>query len=173
VAVSDGDGRQGWTAMPRTAVWLCVPALLMAAGATTILAGDLILAKGTIGHSTMRQAGAAVAIVWTFPALALTPIAGILTLLISRKGKWAPSVVAVLWIVVAVSIGTFVPASNLALRNFVYPQPRPAEAPPARLSLRKTWRPASRRLKTLLAPMQRRPRAASGSSATRPPRAGH
>jgi hypothetical protein len=116
--------------MPRVVVWLCVPALLMATGATTLLTGDLILAQGTIARSTIRQAAAAVTVVWTFPALALTPIAGILALVISRKGKWTPSVVAVLWIVVAVSIGAFVPASNLALRTFVYSPPRPAEAPP-------------------------------------------
>jgi hypothetical protein len=118
--------------MPRTAVWLCVPALLMAAGAAAILAGDLVLANGSVAHSAVRQAGAAVTVVWTFPALALTPIAGILTLLISRRGRWAPRVVAALWIVVGVSIGAFVPASNLALRTFVYSHPRPAEAPPNR-----------------------------------------
>jgi hypothetical protein len=130
VAVGDGDEGLGWTAMPRAVVWLCVPALLMAAGATTILAGDLIFAQGTIAQGTVRQAAAAVTVVWTFPALALTPIAGILALVISRKGKWTPRVVAVLWIVVVVSIGAFVPAINLALRTFVYSPPRPAEAPP-------------------------------------------
>lgn len=37
----------------------------------------------------------------------------------------------VLWVIVAVSMVGFVPASNLALRNFVYPHPLPAEALPA------------------------------------------
>jgi membrane protease YdiL (CAAX protease family) len=118
--------------MPRVAAWLCVPALLMGIGAAIMLAVEHSPASGAASYGSIRQAAAAVTVVWTFPALALTPVAGILTLLISRKKQWAPGVVSVLWVLVVLSIGIVIPATNLALENYVYFQPRPAEAPPSK-----------------------------------------
>jgi hypothetical protein len=122
----------GWTALPRLAAWLCVPALLTGAGAATILAARLLGDHGEAAPGSLRAAAAAVTVVWTLPAFVLTPAAALLTLVIWRQRGWAPRVVSVLFALVIVSSVVLVPATLLALDNYVYFVPRPAEAPPAR-----------------------------------------
>ena len=62
-------------------------------------------------------------------SLGLTPIAVILTFVITRRRKWSSEVVWTLWVIVVVSLVIIVPASNLAVASYVYSTPRPAEAP--------------------------------------------
>jgi hypothetical protein len=103
----------------------------MGAGAIVILGVELIpLFRETRGSGPIRQAAAAVTMMWLFPALGLTPIAAIVTMLVSRTLRWAPRVVRVLWVVVLVSLSVVIPAAELALQNYVFFKPRPAEAPP-------------------------------------------
>jgi hypothetical protein len=117
--------------MPRTTVWLCVPALLMGAGLGVMLATESLAAAGRHDslRDSLREAAAAVTIVWALPSLALTPVACILACVIWRKRKWSSGVVVAVWIIVAVSGALVVPAANVALRNYRYAIPRPAEAP--------------------------------------------
>jgi uncharacterized membrane protein len=79
----------------------------------------------------LREAAAAVTIVWALPSLALTPVAFVLACVVWRERKWTSRVVVAVWILVVVSAALVVPATNAALRNYRYATPRPAEAPPA------------------------------------------
>lgn len=118
--------------MPRTTVWLCVPALLMGAGLCLMLATESLAAgRPDPPRDSLREAAAAVTIVWALPSLALTPVAFVLACVIWRKRKWRSKVVVAVWTVVLVSAAVVVPATNVALRNYRYATPRPAEAPPA------------------------------------------
>ena len=117
--------------MPRSVLWLCAPALLTGVGAAIIAVGQAGVAgvAGDTWSGPVRQAAAAVTVVFTLPALALTPIAGVLALVITRRRRWTGVVVWVLWGVLIFSMSVVVPACNLALANYVYSIPRPAEAP--------------------------------------------
>jgi hypothetical protein len=125
-------GVSGWTVMPRATVWLCVPALLMGAGLSLMLATESLAAgRADPLCDSLREAAAAVTIVWALPSLALTPVAWILACVIWRKRKWTTTVVVTVWVIVVVSGALIVPAANVALRNYRYAVPRPAEAPQA------------------------------------------
>jgi hypothetical protein len=80
-------------------------------------------------RDSVREAAAAVTIVWALPSLALTPVAFILACVIWRERNWTSKVVVAVWIVVVASAALVVPATNAALRNYRYTTPRPAEAP--------------------------------------------
>jgi hypothetical protein len=127
--VNGVERRLGWSAMPRTVVWLCVPALLTGMAGATILSGAAVLPAEQALRRVILQAAAAEAVVFALPSLALTPIAGILTFAITRQKKWSSEVVWTLWVIVVVSLVIIVPSTNLAMANFVYSTPRPAEAP--------------------------------------------
>jgi hypothetical protein len=115
--------------MPRTVVWLCVPALLTGTAGATILAGAAVLpAERALGRG-MMQAAAAEGVMFALPSLGLTPLAAILTLVITRRKKSSSEVVWTLWVIVVVSLLIILPAINLAMANYVYSTPRPAEAP--------------------------------------------
>jgi hypothetical protein len=125
-----GNGRRGWTGMPRATVWLCVPALLMGAGLSFMLAIESVAAgRHDPVRDSWREAAAAVTIVWALPSLALTPVAWILACVIWRKRRWATKVIVAVWIIVVLAGALVVPATNVALRNYRYSTPRPAEAP--------------------------------------------
>jgi hypothetical protein len=125
----DGDALLRWSALPRTAAWFCAPAFVMIAGATVIVTGSSVRGRGVVWNGSI-QAAAGATIIFLFPALALTPAAGVLTLVISRKRLWTRRVVRILRFMVWISIAGAVPATKLALDNYVYFTPRPAEAPP-------------------------------------------
>jgi hypothetical protein len=116
--------------MPRATVWLCVPALLMGVGLSVMLGTESLAAGRHDGWlDLLREAAAAVTIVWALPSLALTPLAWILAGVIWRKRQWRPGVVVAVWIIAVMSGALVVPAANVALRNYRYAIPRPAEAP--------------------------------------------
>jgi len=112
--------------MPRATVWLCFPALLIGAGLSLMLATESLAAgRHNPLRDSLREAAAAVTIVWALPSLALTPVAWILACVVWRKRKWTSKVVMAVWIIVVVSGALIVPATNVALRNYRYAIPRP------------------------------------------------
>jgi hypothetical protein len=127
--VIEGEGRLGWSAMPRTVVWLCVPALLTGMAGATILSGAAVLPAELTLRRVILQAAAAEGVVFALLSLGLTPIAVILTFVITGRRKWSSEVVWTLWVILVVSLVIIGPAGNLALGNYVYSTPRPAEAP--------------------------------------------
>jgi hypothetical protein len=90
---------------------------------TATLPADLALRRSIL------QAAAAEGVLFALPALALTPVAAIIAGVISWRNKWSAQVVWVLWVTVVVSLAVVVPATNLAMANYVFSTPRPAEAP--------------------------------------------
>lgn len=130
IGAVSGSEELGWSALPRVVVWLCIPALLTGmSGATIMLAGALLSTEAPACR-VIQQAAAAEGVVFTLPGVALTPVAAIVTFVITRRKTWATRVVRTLWAVVAVSTIVLVPAANSALAHYVYSTPRPAEAPP-------------------------------------------
>jgi hypothetical protein len=99
-------GTRGWTALPVTALCLCVPSLL--AGVT---AGISQLQRGGLpGPSTSALWFAGLAVFFT-------PAAAILILLLSLRRRWAHPVVLTSWLVVIVSAAIMVPAIEVAVAN--------------------------------------------------------
>ena len=127
--VSGVGGRLGWSATPRIAVWLCVPALLTGIAGATITSTAAVLSFEVPARRVIVQAAAAEGVLFALPGMALTPIAAAMAIVITRRKRWAPDVVWTLWVIVLVSLVVIVPASNQAMTNYVYSTPRPAEAP--------------------------------------------
>jgi hypothetical protein len=129
LVVSGAEGRLGWSAMPRIAVWLCVPALLTGIAGATVWSTAAILSDQVALRRPIVQAAAAEGVVFVLPSLGLTPVASVLAGVITLRKKWSASVVWTVWVVVLVSLAVVIPAGNLALANYAYSTPRPAEAP--------------------------------------------
>src|SRR5262245_60748417 len=112
-------GNRGWTLLPRLAVWLCVPAIVMG-----VIAGVSLVTKYTRPPADPFYAawiGVAAGIqVWlALLALPLTPIAAVLVLVISLRRAWRLRVVTLLWLVVLVSAAVVLPALDATFAQFM------------------------------------------------------
>jgi hypothetical protein len=127
--VTGREGLRGWSAAPRAALWLCVPALLTGVAGATILLIMATLPANLALRRAMLQATAAEGVVFALPGLVLTPIAAMIAGVITWRKKWSSQVVWTLWVTVLVSLAVVVPAANLAMASYAFSVPRPAEAP--------------------------------------------
>ena len=101
-------------ALPRAALWLCVPALLAegAAGVSQV--------SRTFIHSTNTPAGAiagsaaSVALLFGMLAVLSTPVAAALVLVVSLLHRWRLRVVALLWLAVVLAMALMLPAMDRA-----------------------------------------------------------
>ena len=130
--VRTDEGRLGWSTAPRIAFWLCVPALLTGLAGVTILSGTALLPSDLGLRRSILQAAAAEGVLFALPGVVLTPIAAMMTIVITWRKKWSSRVSWTLWLIVLLSLAAIVPATNLAMASYVFSTPRPAEAPPVR-----------------------------------------
>ena len=112
-------GSRGWTLLPRVAVWLCVPAILMG-----VIAGVTLVTKYSRTPADPLYAawvGVAAALQgWlVLLALLLTPIAAVLVLVISLCRAWRLRVVTLLWLVLLVSAAVVLPALDATFAQFM------------------------------------------------------
>jgi len=84
------QGIQGWTALPRLAAWLCVPAIIAGAAA------GLSQIVGSVGG---------IAVLFGMVGMLTTPVAALLILILSLLRRWRLQVLGVLWLLVTVAMG--------------------------------------------------------------------
>jgi len=109
-----------------------VPALLTGLAGVTILSGTALLPSDLGLRRSILQAAAAEGVLFALPGVVLTPIAAMMTIVITWRKKWSSRVSWTLWLIVLLSLAAIVPATNLAMASYVFSTPRPAEAPPVR-----------------------------------------
>jgi len=113
------DGAHGWTAFPRLVVWLCVPAFVagIAATASAIL-GPIATPENPLARASASAANA-VAVLFGGLGMFTSPIAALVTLLLSLSRRWRFRVVCWLWVVVFLALGMTFPAVATALRSWM------------------------------------------------------
>ncbi len=112
-------GTGGWSALPRLAIWLCVPSLLGGAAAAANLVVRAIVPSDSPARLAVLGAATGLEAVFSFPSFVLTPIAAVLALFISVRKRWSLRVIAVLWVVVIIAAAVMIPALQLTLRDFL------------------------------------------------------
>jgi len=127
--VKADEVRLGWSTAPRTALWLCLPALLTGLAGVVILSIGVLLPDNSALRRPIQEAAAAEGVVFALPSVLLTPIAAMVTTVITWRKRWSSRVTWTLWLIVAISLAAIVPATNLAMASYVFSTPRPAEAP--------------------------------------------
>ena len=113
------EGIQGWTALPRLAAWLCVPAIIAgaAAGASQI-AGAVAPTISPFPRAIVGSAGG-IAVLFGMVGMLTTPVAALLVLILSLLRRWRLQVLGVLWLLVTVAMGITFPAVDAAMRNWM------------------------------------------------------
>jgi len=93
-------GSLGWTAMPRSVLWLCVPSIVAGIGAALSQAIRAVGAPSDPNAVASASVAALVVMLFTSLAVVTTPVAAVLALILSLRRRWCLHVVGVVWVVV-------------------------------------------------------------------------
>jgi hypothetical protein len=112
------EGSHGWTALPRLAAWLCVPALIAGAGAGVCRIGAIVSVTGPISRA-ITTSGSSIGVLFGMLGMLTSPVAAVLILALSIARLWRLRVLGVLWLLVTVAMGITLPAIDAALRDWM------------------------------------------------------
>ena len=113
------DAGRGWTALPRVALWLCVPALVEEAAAGVSQVSQVIVPPTNPFVGAVVSSAASLALLFGMLATLTTPIAAAVVLAVSLLHRWRLGVIGILWLVVIVAMAFMLPALDSALGNLM------------------------------------------------------